>query len=75
MQDEPTGQPTDDPVGQVERELRAAQEEVRELGNILRAALAEDERLAQQAAQPAQSESQAARPAWQDHRPTTEREG
>ena len=39
---------SDDPAGQVERELRAAQEQVRELGNILRAALAEDERLAQQ---------------------------
>jgi hypothetical protein len=80
MQDQPTGRPTDDPAGQVERELLAAQEEVRELGNILRAALAEDERLAQQDNRieqqdnrSAQQESRPAQPAsqpeWQGERP------
>jgi hypothetical protein len=57
MQDQPTGPPTDDPAGQVERELRAAQEEVRELGNILRAVLAEDERLARQGNRPEQQDN------------------
>ncbi|MEJ1110800.1 MULTISPECIES: hypothetical protein [unclassified Kribbella] len=57
----------DDPAAQVERELRAAQEQVRELGDILRAALAEDDRLAQQTNHPAPQASQSP----QDHRPTT----
>lgn len=40
-------QPTDEtPQQAVERELRAAQEEVRRVGDVLRAALAEDDRLA-----------------------------
>ncbi|MFI6679537.1 hypothetical protein [Kribbella sp. NPDC050470] len=43
-------QPTDEtPQQAVERELRAAQEEVRQVGDVLRAALAEDDRLAAEA--------------------------
>ncbi|MEU4602169.1 hypothetical protein AB0F43_04230 [Kribbella sp. NPDC023972] len=43
-------QPTDEtPQHAVERELRAAQEEVRRVSDILRAALAEDDRLAREA--------------------------
>lgn len=42
-------QPTDNtPQQAVERELRAAQAQVREVAETLRAALAEDERLAEQ---------------------------
>jgi len=42
------GQPTDETLQQiVERELRAAQEQVRRVAESLRAGLAEDHRLAQ----------------------------
>ncbi|MEU4602167.1 hypothetical protein AB0F43_04220 [Kribbella sp. NPDC023972] len=48
-------QPTEEtPQQAVERELRAAQEEVQRVGEMLRAALAEDDRLARQTTEPAE---------------------
>lgn len=46
MQDQPTGET---PQQSVERELRAAQEQVRRVAEQLRAGLAEDDRLAAEA--------------------------
>ncbi|WP_350277476.1 hypothetical protein [Kribbella sp. HUAS MG21] len=57
VQDQPTGET---PQQSVERELRAAQEQVRRVAEQLRAGLAEDDRLAADARARATSQTQAA---------------